>query len=284
MDSRHGRRVSSAAVPDGGPATGAPRTGAVQGALWSAGVADWVAHHEPFLRPLYAAGLDAIGAGPGTRLLDAGCGAGLSVALAMARGADVAALDAAPAMLDAVRERAPAAHVVLGDLEALPFPDASFDAVAGFNSFQFAASPRAALVEARRVLAAGGLLAAAVWTPPERTGLTPYVRAIGGLLPPPPPGARGPFALSDDGELASVLRDAGFAPLGPARDVPVVFTFRDDDHAAASLLSPGPSVRAVQEVGAERVREAVLAAIAPCADGHGGYRIESRFQLVVARR
>ncbi len=263
-----------------GPTTSA----AAQGALWSAGVPDWVAHHEPYLRPLYEAGLDALGVGAGTRLLDAGCGAGLSVVLAAGRGAEVAALDAAPAMLDVVRDRAPAARIVLGDLEQLPFPDASFDAVAGFNCFQFASSPLAALVEARRVLAPGGRLAAAVWSTPERSGLAPYLRALGAFLPAPPPGAPGPFALSADGRLEGLVREAGLEPVGTARDVPVVFTFADDDHAATSLLSPGPAVRAAQAAGRERVRDAVLGAIAGCADGRGGYRIENPFRVLVARR
>jgi ubiquinone/menaquinone biosynthesis C-methylase UbiE len=39
----------------------------------------------------------------------------------------------------------------MGDLEDLPFADASFDVITGFNSYQFAANPANALREARRV-------------------------------------------------------------------------------------------------------------------------------------
>ena len=45
------------------------------------------------------------------------------------RGAQVTALDAAPTLLAVARERVPGADVREGDLEAVPFADASFDAV-----------------------------------------------------------------------------------------------------------------------------------------------------------
>jgi ubiquinone/menaquinone biosynthesis C-methylase UbiE len=42
------------------------------------------------------------------------------------------------------------------DLEALPFKEATFDVVAGFNSFQYAGDFENALKEAKRVLKTGG--------------------------------------------------------------------------------------------------------------------------------
>jgi ubiquinone/menaquinone biosynthesis C-methylase UbiE len=64
----------------------------------------------------------------GTRLLDAGCGAGLLALLASFRGAEVSALDASPGLLAIARQRLPHADVREGDLEALPFADGSFSA------------------------------------------------------------------------------------------------------------------------------------------------------------
>lgn len=46
--------------------------------------------------------------------------------------------------------------------EALPFPDQVFDVVTGFNVFQYAANPEAALGEARRVARPGALVAVMV--------------------------------------------------------------------------------------------------------------------------
>jgi ubiquinone/menaquinone biosynthesis C-methylase UbiE len=48
-------------------------------------------------------------------------------------------------MLEIAGERVPHGHFTTGDLEALPYPDHAFDAMAGFNSFQYATNPQRAL-------------------------------------------------------------------------------------------------------------------------------------------
>ena len=65
-------------------------------------------------------------------------------------------LDHSDEMVRLAGERAPGAAVVLGDAEALPFPDAAFTAVAMSVVFFFLARPVDALRECRRVLAPGG--------------------------------------------------------------------------------------------------------------------------------
>ena len=111
----------------------------IQGQLWGARAQDWAAYVEQVCLPLFGAALDAARVTAGTRLLDAGCGAGLLSVLASFRGARVTALDAAPGLLAIVRQRLPEADVREGDLEELPFDDASFDAVAAVNSVFYAA-------------------------------------------------------------------------------------------------------------------------------------------------
>lgn len=68
--------------------------------------------------------------------------------MAAARGARVSGIDAAEAMIAIARENAPGGEFHVGDLEDLPFADDSFDVVAGFNAFQYAANPTVALKEA----------------------------------------------------------------------------------------------------------------------------------------
>src|SRR5436309_138580 len=114
-----------------------------QGPLWGAAAHDWSELAEPDQRPFYEAAFDAIGVGTGTNLLDVGCGAGLALLLAEKRGATVAGLDAAEGLLAVARERVPAGDLRHGDIEMLPFADASFDAVTAFNSVQYAADPGA---------------------------------------------------------------------------------------------------------------------------------------------
>jgi ubiquinone/menaquinone biosynthesis C-methylase UbiE len=125
--------------------------------------AEWGAVQEPTWRPVYAALFVRAGIGAGTRLLDIGCGAGGALIVAREAGAEVAGLDASAAMVDEASQQLPGARIEVGEMEELPFADASFDAVTAFNALQFAADPINVLSEARRVLGPGGVVAVLVW-------------------------------------------------------------------------------------------------------------------------
>jgi SAM-dependent methyltransferase len=92
--------------------------------------------------------LDRADVGAGTRLLDVGCGAGESLALARERGADAVGIDRDP--------RGPG--TVRGDLRHLPFRDAAVDVVLTECVLCLADLDRG-LAETRRVLDADGRLA-----------------------------------------------------------------------------------------------------------------------------
>src|SRR5690606_19961520 len=93
---------------------------------------------------------------PGTRVLDAGCGAGHLLLLARLRGAHPSGVDASPALLDVARRRLPGVDLREGDLESLPFADAAFDAVTAVNSIFYAADLSSAMRELSRVARQGG--------------------------------------------------------------------------------------------------------------------------------
>lgn len=102
----------------------------------------------------------------GSRLLDAGSGAG-QFAVAFARiGCEVTAVDLSPAMLRFGRQHADAAGVAVrwreGDLAHLEDSNASYDAVHARLSLHFAPDIPAALAEFRRVLRPGGRLYASL--------------------------------------------------------------------------------------------------------------------------
>jgi ubiquinone/menaquinone biosynthesis C-methylase UbiE len=109
--------------------------------------------------------LDAMLAAAATRgdqrVLDAGCGTG-HTGLAFARlAAEVVAVDLTEAMLDQGRQLAAErglANITFqhGDVEQLPFPDASFDIVASRYSAHHYPHPQVALREFARVLRPGG--------------------------------------------------------------------------------------------------------------------------------
>jgi ubiquinone/menaquinone biosynthesis C-methylase UbiE len=138
-----------------------------QGRLWGAAAQDWAKLQEPLARRLWEAMLDAAAVGPGTRVLDAGCGAGGASVLAAGRGAHVNGLDAAEALLAIARRRLPDGDFRTGGLEALPYPDGTFDAILVADVLPYVADPLATLRELRRVCAWQGRLVVATWGRPE---------------------------------------------------------------------------------------------------------------------
>jgi ubiquinone/menaquinone biosynthesis C-methylase UbiE len=102
---------------------------------------------------------------PGMRLLDCGCGQGsitVGLAQAVAPG-EVVGLDVDPDQVARARAHARDAGVEnvsfdTGDAYALPFPDASFDAVFANQLLVWVARPAAVLREFRRVLKPGGVV------------------------------------------------------------------------------------------------------------------------------
>jgi ubiquinone/menaquinone biosynthesis C-methylase UbiE len=85
--------------------------------------------------------------------------------------------------------------------------------VTGFNSFQYAADPVAALQQARRVSKPGGRVFVMALGEPAGMEAAALVAALKPLLPPPPAGAGGPFALSEPGRLEELAISAGLTPL-----------------------------------------------------------------------
>lgn len=237
---------------------------------------------EPNMVALYEAGLGSIEIRPGTRLLDVGCGPGLALKLAKGRGAIVTGIDAAGPFIEIAREHLPDADITVGEMESLPYRDDSFDAVTGFNAFEFAADPARALREAGRVGRAGAPVLIATWGRPEQCEAAGYVKAVGGLLAAPPPGAPGPFALSEEGALEEFAARGGLTP-GERREVLCVWTFADEERLLRALKSTGFAVKAAESAGEEAVTEAVLEAVAPYRTSDGGYRLENVFTYLVAR-
>jgi len=256
-------------------------TAEAQGRLWSVHATNWAEFHEHYVNPAYVAVLDALGVGHGTRLLDVGCGAGGALRLAADRGADVTGIDAAPGFVEIARRRLPGANIVGGELQSLPFADESFDAVTGFNSFQYGANPSAALTEARRVTRPGGRIAALVWSPKEMCGLAPHLESLGRLMPPPPANATGPFALCGRDALEEFFAAANLT-VAEIKDVPCTFAYPDLPTALAALSSAGPVVRVAEHAGQQAVEDDIRAFLAAHEQADGSYAIENPFRYAVS--
>ena len=96
---------------------------------------------------------------PGERVLLDGAGTGLDLEM-LPRGAEVTAIDITPAMISRLRARAGVlglqVSAEVADGHALPFPDASFDVVVLHLIVAVIPDPVACVLEAERVLRAGG--------------------------------------------------------------------------------------------------------------------------------
>jgi SAM-dependent methyltransferase len=261
--------------------TARPGSATMQGDLWSPRARDYAELMEPQFRPLYESVLARSEIAGAKASLDVGCGPGLAAQVFAQKIANVSGIDATAAFIAIARERMPGRDFRVGEMESLPYVDGSFDVVTGFNAFQYAASPRNALAEARRVLRPGGTIVIATWGPPQDCEAAGHLKALGGLMPAPPPGAPGPFALSDEANLKALANGAGFAPIAVV-DVACPWTFPDLEIALRGMLSAGPAERAIRNSSMERAREVVAASIAAYATPSSGYRLNNKFRYLVA--
>ena len=103
----------------------------------------------------------------GSRVLDVAGGSGNTAMAAARAGAEVVSLDYVPSLLETSRRRAEAEGIayatVEGDAEAMPFPDASFDAVISVVGVMFAPDHQRAANELLRTCRPGGTIALASW-------------------------------------------------------------------------------------------------------------------------
>jgi ubiquinone/menaquinone biosynthesis C-methylase UbiE len=157
--------------------------------------------------------LDAVRVEKGVNLLDIASGPGYVASAAAKRGTVVVGVDFSPAMVAEAQKLHPDVDFREGDAEALPFGNDLFDAAVMNFGILHLGRPDHALVEAHRVLRAGGKFAFTVWAKPEKTvGFGIVLRAVeahGEVKVPLPPGPPF-FRFSDPDESKRALIAAGF--------------------------------------------------------------------------
>jgi SAM-dependent methyltransferase len=116
--------------------------------VWSAGDYERLAER---LAPVHAALVDRLRPTPEVRWLDVATGTGAVAWLAAERGAETVGIDIAPRMIERARRRGDGVRFDVGDAQALPYDDASFDVVSSSFGVIFAPSHEAVARELARV-------------------------------------------------------------------------------------------------------------------------------------
>jgi ubiquinone/menaquinone biosynthesis C-methylase UbiE len=196
----------------------------------------------------------------GQKVLDVAAGNG-NVSLAAARRwCEVTSTDYVPALLDRGKARAAAENLKMefkdADAEALPFTDASFDAVVSTFGVMFTPDQDQAASELMRVCRRGGKIGLANWTPPGFIGQ--IFKTLGKYLP-PPAGAKSP-ALWGTKERLAELFGAGAASIH-AEPRNFMFRYRSPAHFIDVFKTYyGPLLKAVTALDEDK-RASLLADI-----------------------
>lgn len=254
---------------------------AKQAALWGQRPDDWAVYQEQTGSSGYQYALGILQPGSNDLLLDVGCGTGFFCDMARKTGANVTGIDATAEFIAIAKKRTPEVVFLTGEMEQLPFGDSSFDIVTGFNSFQYAENTRNALIEAKRVLKPDGKLTAMIWGNREDCEAAAFLKAAGSLMPPPPPGAPGPFAMTENHLLESILETIGFKIINNC-DVDSIWDYPDRETALKGLISAGPTANAIAYSGLDKVLEAVGASIDPFVKPDGRVVYRNKFRVVTA--
>lgn len=252
----------------------------VQGDLWGRAAQDWSTLQESHHGPLFEAMLAAAGVDRGDRFLDAGCGSGGASLLAADRGAVVTGLDASAPMIEIAKKRLLSADFRVGDMEQLPFPDGSFDVVFAANSIQFAANPLSALEELGRVATSKGRVVVSLFASPEQVDFRVAFEAVSRVCPTPPSGL-GPFTLSHGDDLEQLMIQSRLEPTASG-EIECPFSFPNREAAWKAIASSGPSQSAMDAVGEDTLRAAVLDTFGTFEKDSGDILLHNSFKYVTA--
>jgi SAM-dependent methyltransferase len=217
--------------------------------------------------------LDAAGVGSGTRVLDVGCGPGVVLAAALARGARPSGIDISPGMVAEARRRHPGLEIATADVTDLPFPDGAFGAAVGNFVLNHLPEPERAVAEVHRVLASGGGVALSLWDHPERArwlGLVSDALREEGIAPPPSVADSPPsYRFADPGEMRSLLRGAGLTRVR-LETVRMVVAVADADELWDGVLGGSVRTSATLLAQPQAVQDRLRAAVARRAEKYRG--------------
>jgi ubiquinone/menaquinone biosynthesis C-methylase UbiE len=189
----------------------------------------------------------------GERVLDVAAGNGNATLAAARRWCEVTSTDYVPALLERGRERAAAERLhgidfQEADVEALPFDDASFDAVVSTFGCMFAPNPERVAAEMLRVCKHGGRIAMANWTPDGYIGQ--LFKTVGRHVP-PPAGVSSPALWGTRGLIAELFETQASHIAIEKRQF--MFRYRSPEHKLEVFRGYyGPVLKAFAALEADR--------------------------------
>lgn len=165
----------------------------------------------------------------GQKVLDVAAGNGNVTLAAARRWCEVVSTDYVPSLLERGRTRAEADGLTVdfktADAEALPFSDASFDAVVSTFGVMFTPNQDRAATELVRVCRSGGKIGLANWTPEGFIGQ--LFKTLGKYLP-PPAGAKSPALWGTTARISEMFGAVSESIRTERRHF--VFRYRSPDH------------------------------------------------------
>jgi SAM-dependent methyltransferase len=249
------------------------------------------------ISPHHAQLMAAAAIAPGERVLDIGCGNGLTsrdAARATGEGGEVLGVDLSGPMLALARRLAKDeglgnVRFEQGDAEVYPFPRCAFDLVMSRFGVMFFADPVAAFSNIASAVRSGGRLVMAVWGPvPENEWITALAGAValGRELPMSPPGAPGPFSLADQSHAGGILTEAGFTDVAFDRSAHPFTAGSDADDAYGFVSQLGVMQKMMEDLDETAKATALdnLRAAAAARETPDGVIFRSASWVITARK
>jgi SAM-dependent methyltransferase len=224
--------------------------------------------------PLYAAVLDATAVGPGSSVLDLGCGTGLFARAAADRGACVTGIDIDPVAVALAAADVPEGTFAVRTAQDPPL--GPFDVVAAVQLLMHVADPVAVLAAAAR---SGEVVVATVWGREQECDVRLFGEALAPWLGPQRPASP---PVTDPDRLRGMAERAGLVVVR-LDEVTCPFEYADEEELLGPLFESGLGRAVGRRAGPVALRRAVLQRLAPRRTAAGGYRLLNLFRVLVAR-